>query len=100
MRDRRVAHVRLTDAGRELVDGLLPDQLAYESAVLSGLGAAEQGELAGLLGDLLTQLEGRLGGLRSSAPPGVRLRARRGRCAGRWSGARRSPSTGRRRWSG
>ncbi|AIR96826.1 MarR family winged helix-turn-helix transcriptional regulator [Streptomyces glaucescens] len=65
VRDRRVAHVRLTDAGRELVDGLLPDQLAYESAVLSGLGATEQGELAGLLGDLLTQLEGRLGGLRT-----------------------------------
>ncbi|HZF89318.1 MarR family transcriptional regulator [Streptomyces sp.] len=64
-RDRRVAHVRLTDAGRELVDGLLPDQLAYESAALSGLGTAEQGELAGLLGDLLAQLEGRLGGLRT-----------------------------------
>ncbi|MET7915415.1 MarR family transcriptional regulator [Streptomyces avermitilis] len=60
-RDRRVAHVRLTDAGRELVDGILPEQLSYESAVLSGLDGEGQGELAGLLGELLVQLEGRLG---------------------------------------
>ncbi|MGW1623295.1 MarR family winged helix-turn-helix transcriptional regulator, partial [Streptomyces sp. NPDC002172] len=36
-RDRRVAHLRLTDAGRDLVDGILPEQLAYETAVLSVL---------------------------------------------------------------
>ncbi|MEV5153132.1 MarR family transcriptional regulator [Streptomyces werraensis] len=64
-RDRRVAHVRLTDAGRELVDGILPSQLAYENAVLSGLGPVELGDLAGLLGGLLAQLEGRLGALRA-----------------------------------
>ncbi|MFZ4153463.1 MarR family winged helix-turn-helix transcriptional regulator [Streptomyces pseudogriseolus] len=64
-RDRRVAHVRLTDAGRELVDGILPSQLAYENAVLSGLGDGELGDLAGLLGGLLAQLEGRLGALRA-----------------------------------
>ncbi|MDQ1021544.1 MarR family winged helix-turn-helix transcriptional regulator [Streptomyces afghaniensis] len=64
-RDRRVAHLRLTDAGRELVDGILPAQLAYETAALSGLDAPEQGELAALLGELLAQLEGRLGALRS-----------------------------------
>ncbi|MFH9005995.1 MarR family winged helix-turn-helix transcriptional regulator [Streptomyces afghaniensis] len=63
-RDRRVAHLRLTDAGRELVDGILPAQLAYETAALSGLDAPEQGELAALLGELLAQLEGRLGALR------------------------------------
>ncbi|MFE6281281.1 MarR family winged helix-turn-helix transcriptional regulator [Streptomyces sp. NPDC057877] len=63
-RDRRVAHVRLTDAGRDLVDGILPEQLAYETAVLSGLGLLQQEELAGLLGELLAQLEGRL-----AAPP-------------------------------
>ncbi|MCT7355877.1 MarR family transcriptional regulator [Streptomyces sp. 15-116A] len=63
-RDRRVAHVRLTDAGRELVDGILPAQLAYENAVLSGLDGPELGELAALLGALLAQLEGRLGALR------------------------------------
>ena len=63
-RDRRVAHVRLTDAGRDLVDGVLPEQLAYETAVLSGLDSTGQQELAGLLGELLGRLEGRLGALR------------------------------------
>lgn len=64
-RDRRVAHVRLTDAGRDLVDAILPEQLAYETAVLSGLDPERQHDLAGLLGALLGQLEGRLGGLRA-----------------------------------
>lgn len=64
-RDRRVAHVRLTDAGRDLVDGILPEQLAYERAVLAGLAPAGQGELATLLGDLLSRLEGRLEALRA-----------------------------------
>jgi len=63
-RDRRVAHVRLTDAGRDLVDGVLPEQLTYETAVLSGLDSTGQQELAGLLGELLGRLEGRLGALR------------------------------------
>ncbi|WP_406327998.1 MarR family winged helix-turn-helix transcriptional regulator [Streptomyces sp. NBC_00203] len=60
-RDRRVAHVRLTDEGRELVDGILPEQLAYETTVLSGVDLSRQRELAELLGELLGQLEGRLG---------------------------------------
>ncbi|MFJ2767141.1 MarR family winged helix-turn-helix transcriptional regulator [Streptomyces sp. NPDC087300] len=60
-RDRRVAHVRLTDAGRDLVDALLPEQLAYETVVLSVLDPGGQGQLSGLLGELLGQLEGRLG---------------------------------------
>ncbi|MFF0021856.1 MarR family winged helix-turn-helix transcriptional regulator [Streptomyces sp. NPDC004082] len=60
-RDRRVAHVRLTDEGRELVDAILPDQLAYETTVLSGIDLARQRELALLLGELLGQLEGALG---------------------------------------
>ena len=63
-RDRRVAHVRLTDAGRALVDGILPEQLAYETSVLSGLDGETLDELAGRLGELLGQLEGRLGALR------------------------------------
>lgn len=63
-RDRRVAHVRLTDAGRDLVDDVLPEQLIYENAVLSGLDSTRQRELAGLLGDLLGRLEGRVGALR------------------------------------
>ncbi|MFF6783227.1 MarR family transcriptional regulator [Streptomyces sp. NPDC012510] len=60
-RDRRVAHVRLTDAGRDLVDTVMPEQLAYETAVLSGVGADDRRELAVLLGGLLNQLEVRLG---------------------------------------
>ncbi|PKW06187.1 DNA-binding transcriptional regulator, MarR family [Streptomyces sp. 1222.5] len=64
-RDRRVAHVRLTDAGRDLVDGILPEQLAYETAVLSVLAPEGQGELAGLLAELLSRLEGLSGALRA-----------------------------------
>ncbi|MCF3122758.1 MULTISPECIES: MarR family winged helix-turn-helix transcriptional regulator [Streptomyces] len=60
-RDRRVAHVRLTDAGRDLVDAILPEQLAYETVVLSVLDGEGQGKLSGLLGELLAQLEGRMG---------------------------------------
>ncbi|MGQ4333953.1 MarR family winged helix-turn-helix transcriptional regulator [Streptomyces hayashii] len=63
-RDRRVAHLRLTEAGRDLVDGVLPEQLAYESAVLSALDDGSQGELADLLGELLSRLEGHMRGLR------------------------------------
>lgn len=59
-----MVHLRLTDAGRDLVDGILPEQLAYETAVLSVLDREKQGELASLLGELLTRLEGRLGALR------------------------------------
>ncbi|MFK4104911.1 MarR family winged helix-turn-helix transcriptional regulator [Streptomyces sp. NPDC019531] len=64
-RDRRVAHVRLTHAGRDLVDGILPEQLAYETSVLSVLPPEAQDELAARLGDLLGQLEGSLGALRA-----------------------------------
>lgn len=60
-RDRRVSHVGLTDTGRDLVDSILPDQLAYETVVLAGLDDGSQGQLSALLGDLLSQLEGRLG---------------------------------------
>ena len=63
-RDRRVAHVRLTDAGRDLVDRLLPAQLAYERTVLSGLGEGERSRLSAQLSELLVQLEGRIGGVR------------------------------------
>ncbi|MEW2490085.1 MarR family winged helix-turn-helix transcriptional regulator [Streptomyces sp. NPDC005151] len=63
-RDRRVAHVRLTDEGRALVDQLLPRQLAYERTVLSGLDERTRGELSSQLSELLVQLEGRLGGAR------------------------------------
>ncbi|WP_323376352.1 MarR family transcriptional regulator [Streptomyces sp. RB17] len=64
-RDRRVAHVRLTEAGRDLVDGILPEQLTYESAVLSVLAPEGLDELAVLLAELLGRLEGRMGALRA-----------------------------------
>lgn len=60
-----MAHLRLTDEGRDLVDGVLPEQLAYETSVLSELDSEGRGELASLLGELLGRLEGRLGALRA-----------------------------------
>ncbi|AYN42657.1 MarR family transcriptional regulator [Streptomyces dangxiongensis] len=75
-RDRRVAHVRLTDAGRDLVDGILPEQLAYETAVLSVLDPEGQDGLAGLLAELLSRLEGRMNALASPPPPPSRAAAR------------------------
>ncbi|MET9920794.1 MarR family transcriptional regulator [Streptomyces sp. NPDC006435] len=63
-RDRRVNHVRLTEEGRALVDTLLPRQLAYERTVLSGLDERTHAQLSAQLGELLVQLEGRIGGTR------------------------------------
>ncbi|MFC9856515.1 MULTISPECIES: MarR family winged helix-turn-helix transcriptional regulator [unclassified Streptomyces] len=63
-RDRRVAHVRLTEEGLGLVDRLLPEQLAYERAVLSGLDDRTRSLLSTQLSELLVQLEGRIGGAR------------------------------------
>jgi len=62
-RDRRVSHLSLTPTGRELVDRLLPEQLDYETALLSGLPADRRQDLAAILADLLLLLEGRLGSL-------------------------------------
>lgn len=62
-RDRRVAHLSLTDEGRETVDRLLPEQLEYEAALLSGIGDHRQEELSAALSELLVVLEGRLAGL-------------------------------------
>jgi DNA-binding MarR family transcriptional regulator len=56
-RDRRVAHLSLTDAGRDLVDRLLPEQLDHERAVLAGLARGTRDRLATDLGELLTRLE-------------------------------------------
>ncbi|MCF3178147.1 MarR family transcriptional regulator [Streptomyces sioyaensis] len=62
-RDRRVAHLSLTEEGREVVDQLLPEQLEYEASLLAGIGAHRQEELAASLSELLVVLEGRLAGL-------------------------------------
>ncbi|MEW9551108.1 MarR family winged helix-turn-helix transcriptional regulator [Nonomuraea sp. NPDC050783] len=61
-RDRRVAHLSLTERGRSFITRLMPEQLEYENALLSGLPPERERELAGLLGELLFMLEGRLGG--------------------------------------
>ncbi|MFD7445224.1 MarR family winged helix-turn-helix transcriptional regulator [Streptomyces sp. NPDC059909] len=63
-RDRRMAHIRLTDAGRDLVDAILPAQLSYERDILAGLDPAGQARLSALLRTFLTRLEGALGGPR------------------------------------
>ncbi|SPL96563.1 Transcriptional regulator, MarR family [[Actinomadura] parvosata subsp. kistnae] len=62
-RDRRVAHLSLTERGREFIMRLVPEQLEYETALLAGLPAEKERELADLLGELLLMLEGRLGGM-------------------------------------
>ncbi|MET9296070.1 MarR family transcriptional regulator [Streptomyces sp. NPDC003077] len=62
-RDRRVAHLSLTPAGREVIDRLLPEQLRYEAALLGGIDTDRQRELSSALGELLVVLEGRLGSL-------------------------------------
>lgn len=48
--DRRAVRARLTAAGRELVDGLLPQHLANEEQLLAGLSAEECQTLRTLLG--------------------------------------------------
>ncbi len=59
-RDRRVAHLSLTERGRELVDRILPEQVAFErSLLLAGLGEEERDGLARTLGELLRLLESR-----------------------------------------
>ncbi|WP_324194181.1 MarR family winged helix-turn-helix transcriptional regulator [Nocardia blacklockiae] len=60
-RDRRVVHIRLTARGRDLLDSVLPAQLAFEDALLAGLDERQHRLLAEQLGELLIQLEGRLG---------------------------------------
>ncbi|MCK2219474.1 MarR family transcriptional regulator [Actinomadura sp. ATCC 31491] len=62
-RDRRVAHLSLTEAGRAFIMRLMPEQLEYENALLAGLPPGREDELAGRLGELLLMLEGRLGGM-------------------------------------
>ncbi|WP_307805457.1 MarR family winged helix-turn-helix transcriptional regulator [Streptomyces spirodelae] len=58
-RDRRVAHLSLTAGGRELVDRIMPEQVAYERSLLVGLGEEERDGLARMLGELLRLLESR-----------------------------------------
>lgn len=50
--DGRGKFVRLTDAGRELLDAVLPDHLVTEREILAPLSAEERDTLAGLLSKL------------------------------------------------
>lgn len=50
--DGRGKFVRLTDAGRALLDAVLPDHLTTEREILAPLTAAERSTLAGLLSKL------------------------------------------------
>ncbi|MDN5797618.1 MAG: MarR family transcriptional regulator [Intrasporangium sp.] len=55
--DRRGVHVRLTEAGREVVDRALAELIAQERTMLADLSAADRQTLAGLLRRLLVPLE-------------------------------------------
>lgn len=50
--DGRGKFVRLTDAGRELLDAVLPDHLVTEREILAPLSVEERDTLAGLLSKL------------------------------------------------
>src|SRR5262245_48472502 len=54
--DRRAILITLTDAGKELVDGVTAAHLANEANLLSSLSDAEQARLADLLRTLLLSL--------------------------------------------
>jgi DNA-binding MarR family transcriptional regulator len=54
--DRRKVLVRLTPAGKDLVDAVVTDHMATERAALSALGEDERAQLAGLLRTLLVAL--------------------------------------------
>lgn len=54
--NRRSVLVTLSDRGRELVDGILPDHVDLETEMLSSLSPTEQERLVGLLRKLLVGL--------------------------------------------
>ena len=54
--DRRKVLVRLTPAGKDLVDAVVTDHMATERAALSALREDERAQLAGLLRTLLVAL--------------------------------------------
>jgi DNA-binding MarR family transcriptional regulator len=56
--DRRGVLVRLTGPGRSAVDGAMEELLGRERTLLSGLDAADQRRLAGLLRTLVVPFEG------------------------------------------
>jgi DNA-binding MarR family transcriptional regulator len=59
--DRRSLPVTLTDAGKDLIEVVLPDHLANEKRLLAGLDATTQRDLARLLKETALALGDRLG---------------------------------------
>jgi DNA-binding MarR family transcriptional regulator len=57
--DRRGVLVRLTSAGRDVVDSAMADLIEQEKSLLSELSAADRTQLAGLLRRMLAPLETR-----------------------------------------
>ncbi len=55
--DRRMVLIRLTEKGRSLIEGVLPDYFRYVAEVMSPLAEAEQNALV----DLLQKIQARLG---------------------------------------
>jgi DNA-binding MarR family transcriptional regulator len=60
--DRRGVLVRLTPAGRDVVDSAMADLIEQEKSLLSELSASDRVQLAGLLRRMLAPLEARAGG--------------------------------------
>jgi DNA-binding MarR family transcriptional regulator len=56
--DRRIVDVQLTRKGLELVDSIVADLMAHDSALLVDLSELEREQLRGLLRKLLRQFEG------------------------------------------
>ncbi len=54
--DGRIVQVALTEQGRTLIDQVLPDHLATENRLLSGIAPERRAELAATLRDLLISL--------------------------------------------
>jgi DNA-binding MarR family transcriptional regulator len=59
--DRRVFHIRLTAAGRRLVQDTAPEHLIYLNRIADGLTEAERAQLAGLLETLRRSLARHVG---------------------------------------
>ncbi|MBP2471326.1 DNA-binding MarR family transcriptional regulator [Crossiella equi] len=59
--DGRVVHVRLTEAGRDLIDTALPDHVATEDRLLAGLSTEDRAELAAILRRLMLSLGDNVG---------------------------------------
>ncbi|MBA2357297.1 MAG: MarR family transcriptional regulator [Actinobacteria bacterium] len=72
--DGRSTAVSLTREGKRLVEAILPEHVANEQRLLSGLGNKERGDLAGLLETLAVSLGDEADARVRGAAPARRLR--------------------------